>query len=136
MLQQGLPPDSADYDGRTALMLAAGHGHLEAVKLLLAAGADASRMDALQVRLVWGPPRSDERRPCCAPRLLALIWQADRAITRPELPPQGCALMEAARGGHDAVLDALLAAGARLEMSQVGAAAGGWGWGGGVRASP
>jgi hypothetical protein len=49
MLQQGLPPDSADYDGRTALMLAAGHGHLEAVKLLLAAGADPSRTDALQV---------------------------------------------------------------------------------------
>ncbi len=27
MLQQGFPPDSADYDGRTALMLAATHNH-------------------------------------------------------------------------------------------------------------
>jgi ankyrin repeat protein len=53
-MQQGLPPDSADYDGRTALMLAAGHGHLEAVKLLLAAGADPSRADALQVEFGWG----------------------------------------------------------------------------------
>ena len=49
MLQQGLHPDSADYDGRTALMLAAGHGHSQAVALLLAAGADPSLQDALQV---------------------------------------------------------------------------------------
>ena len=33
---------------------------------------------------------------------------------------QGCALLEAARAGHDAVLEALLAAGAKMSMSQVG----------------
>jgi ankyrin repeat protein len=50
MLQQGLSPDSSDYDGRTALMLAAGQGHLEAVKLLLSTGAHPSLTDSLQVQ--------------------------------------------------------------------------------------
>ncbi|GBF99926.1 hypothetical protein Rsub_12619 [Raphidocelis subcapitata] len=83
MLQQGLDVNSSDYDGRTALMLASGHGCLEAVRALLAAGADPSRADALQ----------------------------------------GCALLEAARGGHDAVLAELLDAGARLQMSEITCAA-------------
>ncbi|KAI8469642.1 MAG: hypothetical protein J3K34DRAFT_276757 [Monoraphidium minutum] len=48
MMQQGLDPNSADYDGRTALMLAAGRGQLEAAAVLLAAGADPSAVDALQ----------------------------------------------------------------------------------------
>ena len=50
MLQQGLQPDCADYDGRTALMLAAGHGHAQAVAMLLAAGANPSACDSLEVR--------------------------------------------------------------------------------------
>jgi hypothetical protein len=79
IMQQGLPPDSADYDGRTALELAAAHGHVDAVKLLLAAGANPSRTDNLQ----------------------------------------GCPLLEAARAGHDEVLDTLRAAGGVLSVSQV-----------------
>lgn len=38
MLQQGFHPDSADYDGRTALMLACVRGHRDVVDLLLGAG--------------------------------------------------------------------------------------------------
>jgi ankyrin repeat protein len=38
MLQQGFNPDSADYDGRTALMLASVRGHRDVVDLLLSAG--------------------------------------------------------------------------------------------------
>lgn len=38
MLQQGFNPDSSDYDGRTALMLACVRGHRDVVDLLLSAG--------------------------------------------------------------------------------------------------
>jgi ankyrin repeat protein len=38
MLQQGFNPDMPDYDGRTALMLAAVKGHADVVDLLLLAG--------------------------------------------------------------------------------------------------
>jgi ankyrin repeat protein len=41
MLQQGFNPDSADYDGRTALMLACVRGHRDVVDLLLSAGEEA-----------------------------------------------------------------------------------------------
>ncbi|KAF6256108.1 hypothetical protein COO60DRAFT_1702472 [Scenedesmus sp. NREL 46B-D3] len=47
MLQQGFSPDSADYDGRTALMLACVRGHRDVVELLLSAGADARLDDNL-----------------------------------------------------------------------------------------
>ncbi|WIA34734.1 hypothetical protein OEZ86_013043 [Tetradesmus obliquus] len=47
MLQQGFNPDSADYDGRTALMLACVRGHRDVVDLLLSAGADAKLDDNL-----------------------------------------------------------------------------------------
>jgi ankyrin repeat protein len=44
---QGQPADAADYDGRTALMLAAGHGHVSTTRMLLEVGADAARRDDL-----------------------------------------------------------------------------------------
>ncbi len=47
MLEQGFNPDSRDYDHRSALMLAAAKGHMEAVQLLLAAGANPSAVDSL-----------------------------------------------------------------------------------------
>lgn len=47
MIQQGCPPNSADYDGRCALELACAKGHTECVALLLAAGADATQKDNL-----------------------------------------------------------------------------------------
>ena len=47
MLQQGFAPDSSDYDGRTALMLASGKGHREVALMLLGANADPNLKDSL-----------------------------------------------------------------------------------------
>ena len=48
MLQQGFAPDSADYDGRTALMLAAVKGHADVAVALISAGADVMVRDNLK----------------------------------------------------------------------------------------
>ena len=48
MLQQGFAPDSADYDGRTALMLAAAKGHADVAVALISAGADVMVKDNLK----------------------------------------------------------------------------------------
>ena len=48
MLQQGFAPDSADYDGRTALMLAAVKGHADVAVALISAGADVMVKDNLK----------------------------------------------------------------------------------------
>lgn len=45
MLQQGFDSKQADYDGRTALMLAAAKGHCNVARLLLAAHSDVSAED-------------------------------------------------------------------------------------------
>src|ERR1044071_9063799 len=45
MLQKGAPLESADNNGRTALMLAAEKGHADTVKLLLEHGAKADTRD-------------------------------------------------------------------------------------------
>ncbi|KAK9903334.1 hypothetical protein WJX75_003130 [Coccomyxa subellipsoidea] len=47
MLHQGFAPDSADYDSRTALMLAAAKGHADVAVALISAGADVSAKDSL-----------------------------------------------------------------------------------------
>ncbi|GLC44798.1 hypothetical protein PLESTB_001212800 [Pleodorina starrii] len=49
MLVQGISPNTADYDGRTGLMLAAAKGHDETVHLLLDAGADKDKTDAFGI---------------------------------------------------------------------------------------
>jgi glutaminase len=43
---KGWKVDSYDYDGRTALHLAASEGHIDAVKYLTAHGADPFHKDA------------------------------------------------------------------------------------------
>ncbi|GIM10248.1 hypothetical protein Vretimale_14045, partial [Volvox reticuliferus] len=46
MLNQGMNPNSADYDGRTGLMLASSGGHEAVVRLLLDSGAKSDQLDA------------------------------------------------------------------------------------------
>ncbi|CAL5221935.1 g4209 [Coccomyxa viridis] len=48
MLQQGFAADSADYDGRTALMLASVKGHADVAVALISAGADVMLRDNLK----------------------------------------------------------------------------------------
>ncbi|CAL8465533.1 g5069 [Coccomyxa elongata] len=47
MLHQGFAPDSADYDGRTGLMLASAKGHADVAVALISAGADVAAKDNL-----------------------------------------------------------------------------------------
>ena len=54
MLEDGARLDAADYDGRTALHLAAAEGHLEAVQFLLARGVDVNATDR------WGRTPLDD----------------------------------------------------------------------------
>lgn len=56
MLRQGFAVDSSDYDGRTALMLAAAKGHADVVNSLLAAGCDPQvglRCHQCLLFLIW-----------------------------------------------------------------------------------
>lgn len=46
LLEAGLPPDLADEDGETLLVLACEHGHREAAAVLLEHGADPQRAGA------------------------------------------------------------------------------------------
>lgn len=55
-IEAGVDQGSADYDGRTALHLAAAEGHIGALRLLLACGADPRLVDR------WGSTPIDEAR--------------------------------------------------------------------------
>lgn len=66
MLQQGLDSEQADYDGRTALMLATAKGHTN-IALLLAAHSDASAVD-LSGKTALRPVRTaTSRSSSCSP---------------------------------------------------------------------
>ncbi len=55
LLLRGLPVNTADYDGRTTLHLAALEGNVKVLEVLLQNGADPMVRD----RSAWGPPHVD-----------------------------------------------------------------------------
>ncbi len=78
MLQQGFAVDTSDYDGRTALILAASKGQSAIAAMLLSAGANPSLQDNLggryymvhrifDLRVTW-----KENRPTSDPRSCTL----------------------------------------------------------------
>ena len=57
LLELGIHPDSADYDKRTAMHLAASEGRVDCVKLLLSYWADVNPVDRIN-----GTPLTDSIR--------------------------------------------------------------------------
>jgi ankyrin repeat protein len=55
LLDEGLPVDSADYDGRTALHLAASEGKGEVVQFLLERRANVNPVDRWRKTVKWRP---------------------------------------------------------------------------------
>ena len=86
MLRQGFAVDSCDYDGRTALMLAAAKGNEDVIHSLLAAGCDpqvrpthfvvldATRPFVISVGTVSTTTTSQ---PCRRSSMAACRWVAD-----------------------------------------------------------
>ncbi|KIY97805.1 hypothetical protein MNEG_10157 [Monoraphidium neglectum] len=129
MLQQGLSPDSSDYDGRTALMLAAGQGHLEAVKLLLSTGAHPSLTDSLQGCALLEAARGGHdhvlsallaagakmymSQVACAAHLCTAVFEGDvkllRRLVRAGMPPDS-GDYDGRRAAHIAAAESSLAA--------------------------
>ena len=98
MLRQGFAVDSSDYDGRTALMLAAAKGHADVVNSLLAAGCDpqvslhASADSHFSSRqLPCWPPAATISQPACPGQLVRrhhLLVQRQRAAQCAQAFPQ------------------------------------------------
>lgn len=109
LITQGAPVDYADEYGTTALMYAAGHGHLDCLEALIAAKANANKRThagntALMQAVISGNAK-------CVHALIhakALIDQTDKTGTSP--------LMIAASTGNLACLITLLVAGAQINQ--------------------
>jgi hypothetical protein len=144
MLQQGFNPDSADYDGRTAMMLAAVKGHRDVVELLLSAG-EAGRGGAVDggAWLLAACARAcacgggsarlsivSLLRRCSHPRPVAARARAPLPLLRPGANPRlddhlgRSALLEACYHGHDVIVDVLMATGTSLSPQRPHTAAG------------
>lgn len=107
LLAGGIPPDEPGHPGLTALMLAARHGHLEAMEALITAGADLNGRDR---RATAWPPlvHAIHKGQNGAARLLLEAGAAPDVRLDDGVTP----LMFAAAYGHTELVDELLARGA------------------------
>jgi ankyrin repeat protein len=110
-------PDWSDRDrfGATALMLASGNGHAEAVRALLEIGAPVGDMDDDGATALHYAARLGHREIVNA--LIAAGAEVD-ALDRGEWESE-TPLCFAARGGHIEVVEALLKAGAEVPYGPV-----------------
>ena len=97
MLTAGINVDSQDYDGRSALHLAACAGHVEVVKTLIAQGANASLSDR------WGSRPVDDARRYGHSDVVAVLSRGDgddSAFELKQLPNAGPAEAPPASSSH------------------------------------
>jgi uncharacterized protein len=131
LLDAGARPDSANQDGETALMLAIKTGELPAVELLIKAGANVNNIEKFhnQTPLMWAadaPKNAGEivklllsKGADVKARALYSDWESQiTSEPRAQYRPVGglTALLYAARGGCYDCVDALIGAGADVNL--------------------
>jgi uncharacterized protein len=131
LLDAGARPDTANQDGETALMLAIKTGELPVVEMLVKAGANVNARETFhhQTALMWAaaaPKNAGEivklllsKGADFKPRALYSDWESQiTSEPRAQYRPVGglTALLYAARGGCYDCVDALVGAGADLNL--------------------
>jgi ankyrin repeat protein len=131
LLDAGARPDSANQDGETALMLAIKTGELPVVEMLIKAGANVNNIERFhnQTPLMWAadaPKNAGEivklllsKGASVKPRALYSDWESQiTSEPRAQYRPVGglTALLYAARGGCYDCVEALIGAGADVNL--------------------
>jgi uncharacterized protein len=131
LLDAGARPDSANQDGETALMLAIKTGELPVVEMLIKAGANVNNVENFhnQTPLMWAadaPKNAGEivklllaKGASVKPRALYSDWESQiTSEPRAQYRPVGglTALLYAARGGCSDCVEALIGAGADVNL--------------------
>jgi uncharacterized protein len=131
LLDAGARPDIPNQDGETALMLAINTGELPVVEMLIKAGANVNAKETFhnQTALMWAaaaPKNAGEMVKLLLsngadfkPRALYSDWPSQiTSEPRAQYRPVGglTALLYAARGGCNMCIDALISAGADVNM--------------------
>lgn len=129
LLAAGADPEATNEDGQTALMLAASTGVSEVAELLLDAGANVNAIEAWkgQTALIWAAANGHgdmtklliERGANVSVRAAATDWGSQiTAEPRAQYRPVGglTPLLYAARSGCEACIDAMLDAGADINL--------------------
>ncbi len=109
LLELGLPIDSRDAQGASALLRAAGMGHTDTARLLIEHGADlafSARSGVTALAAAANAGRAD---------MVALLLESGAKIDQP-LPGRTTSLMLAIARGHVDIVEQMLAAGADVHV--------------------